>query len=165
MTDKFKILDSVTTEKSSQWIDNANQRVKDESWLDLSFKIGLAILRELRKRGMTQAELATKMGVSPQYINKVVKGKENLGLDTISNLGKALSINLLSIVAAFEASIQGPGVVTVGQFKMSYKSHSNPGYIMKPKMMQEIEPLVSEPYETISYFEQNSEAFCEATAA
>ena len=34
------------------------------------------------------------ISVSPQYVNKIVKGKENLTLDTISKLEQALEINL-----------------------------------------------------------------------
>ena len=35
------------------------------------------------------------IGVSPQYVNKIVKGKENLTLDTISKLEQALGIKLI----------------------------------------------------------------------
>ena len=40
-------------------------------------------------------------GVSPQYINKVVKGQENLSLETICKIERALVINLVQ-VPAFE---------------------------------------------------------------
>ncbi len=37
------------------------------------------------------------MGVTPQYINKVVKGRENLSLETISKIEKALEISLVEV--------------------------------------------------------------------
>ena len=37
------------------------------------------------------------MGVSPQYINKLVKGKEKLNIETVSKLETALDVNILTI--------------------------------------------------------------------
>ena len=49
---------------------------------------------------MTQRKLAEKMGVSPQYINKVVKGKENLTLETIAKIEDVLGITLIEVTFA-----------------------------------------------------------------
>jgi transcriptional regulator with XRE-family HTH domain len=54
----------------------------------------LARLKELK---WTQIELATALKVSPQYINKIVKGRENLTLETIANLEAVLKMQLHSI--------------------------------------------------------------------
>lgn len=51
---------------------------------------------ELDRKGLSQKELASKMGVTPQYINKIVKGKENLSLKSISKIEEALEITLIS---------------------------------------------------------------------
>jgi len=48
--------------------------------------------------------LADKMEVSAQYINKIVKGSENLSLETISKLENALGIQLIEVVG-FSSSI------------------------------------------------------------
>lgn len=37
------------------------------------------------------------MNVTPQFISKVLKGEENLSLETIANFGKALDIKLIQI--------------------------------------------------------------------
>lgn len=37
------------------------------------------------------------MDVTPQYVNKIVKGKENLSLETIWKIEEALGINLISV--------------------------------------------------------------------
>ena len=44
---------------------------------------------------MTQASLAQKMECSQQYVSKVLKGKENLSLETISKIESALDIDLI----------------------------------------------------------------------
>ena len=79
----------------------------------MSFRIALRILRVLREKQMTQKDLAERMGVSPQYINKIVKGTENLSLETIASLNDALSINLIVDIARYEASL--------GEFDMEAK--------------------------------------------
>lgn len=48
-------------------------------------------MRELK---MTQQSLAAKTGYTQQYISKILKGKENLTLETISRLEDALGISL-----------------------------------------------------------------------
>jgi len=45
---------------------------------------------------MSQKALAECVGVSPQYINKVLNGQENLSLQTIAKLSDALNIELIS---------------------------------------------------------------------
>ena len=49
-----------------------------------------------KKKGLTQAALADKIGVSQQYVSKILKGQENLSLDTITGLGDALGVNFIS---------------------------------------------------------------------
>lgn len=42
------------------------------------------------------------MDVSPQYVNKIVKGKENLSLETIAKIEEALGISLISVERNFQ---------------------------------------------------------------
>ncbi|MGX5854691.1 helix-turn-helix domain-containing protein [Dyadobacter jiangsuensis] len=44
---------------------------------------------------MRQRDLAGMMGCSPQYIGKILKGSENLTLQTICNMQKVLQIKLI----------------------------------------------------------------------
>jgi ribosome-binding protein aMBF1 (putative translation factor) len=104
-------LDELTSNKSSGWLEKANWRKANASWLDVSSKIALRILRALRERDMSQRDLAEKMGVSPQYINKILKGSENLSLETISTFGKALSIDLFSAFSENHVSIDEPDTI------------------------------------------------------
>lgn len=70
---------------------------ENEQWLDRSFQIILNVVRAMRKQGLKQKDLAERMGVTPQYISKILKGKENLSLQTISKLEEVLGIQLLII--------------------------------------------------------------------
>ena len=86
--DRIAVLDT-------EWIKEAEYRQENNYWLRVSFSIALAVLRTLRKTGMTQREFAERMGCSPQYISKIVKGSENLTLETICKMEKVLQIKLI----------------------------------------------------------------------
>lgn len=87
-------LNKILSGKKSTWETEAKWREENEAWLAQSFDIAIYILDTLRAKKMTQKELAEKMKVSPQFVNKIVKGQENLSLETISKLNRALGIKL-----------------------------------------------------------------------
>lgn len=99
-----KVLDKIKKIASNEdysWLDEARVRLRNKAWRKRSFQIAARILVEIRRQkpinGMTQKMLAEKMGVAPQYINKVVKGKENLTLETIAKFEEILGITLINI--------------------------------------------------------------------
>ena len=93
----------IASKKVSNWLNDAEIRQANKKWKDRSFKIAVRILREIRAQkninGMTQRKLAEEMGVSPQYINKVVKGKENLTLETIAKIEDVLGITIIEVTS------------------------------------------------------------------
>ena len=56
---------------------------------------------------MKQKTLAELLGVSAQQVSKILKGKENLTLDTISKLEKVLGISIIEVVG-FQAELEIP---------------------------------------------------------
>ncbi len=83
--------------KDETWLQDAKERQANKAWLEISFKIAVKILRFLRQEKMTQKELANKLGFSPQYMSKVLKGKENLTLETISKIQNIIKIDLIQV--------------------------------------------------------------------
>lgn len=71
--------------------------LKDAHWRTEASIIAFRILSILEQRGMTQRDLAAKMGKSPQWINKIVKGQQNLTIGTLKELEAALDIPLFQI--------------------------------------------------------------------
>ncbi len=94
-------INEIASKEVSTWKEDAMERRKSRAWTDRSNRIAVMILQEIRKQkpmnGMTQKKLAEEMGVTPQYINKVVKGKENLTLETVSKIEEVLGIRLLEV--------------------------------------------------------------------
>jgi transcriptional regulator with XRE-family HTH domain len=90
-------LNKFISDKPSTWTEQADRYEIDKDWLDKSALIAIKILRTIRSQSITQKKLAESIGVTPQYINKVVKGRENLSLETICKIEKSLGISLISV--------------------------------------------------------------------
>lgn len=79
----------------SKWRDNAEWRMKNKSWLRYSQRIAMMMLDKMEEMNMSQKQLSELMSCSQQYISKVLKGQENLTLETISKIEGCLGIRIL----------------------------------------------------------------------
>lgn len=91
--------------------DEIEFRNDNREWLAVSKRLALKIHRILREKGLSQYELAVKMGVSPAQVTKILSGKENLGIKTICKIEQALGVSLIEIPMpesreSFELSFQ-----------------------------------------------------------
>lgn len=96
MTNKEKFLALVSKEET-QTIDRAKARLAKRSYSKLSNLIAFEILERLDELGWSQKKLAENMDVSPQQVNKWVKGNENFTLSTLGRLGEVLGIELVQV--------------------------------------------------------------------
>lgn len=80
----------------SHWRAKAEWRLQNKSWLRHSQRIAMLMLDKMEEMRMTQKQLAEQMGCSQQYISKVLKGQENLSLETIEKIEHCLNICILS---------------------------------------------------------------------
>ena len=84
-------------------IDNALGEVKNimenkrEDWVCHSQAIAATMSDRMEELGMTQRVLAEKMNCTQQYVSKVLKGRENLSLETLCKIEKALGIKILQV--------------------------------------------------------------------
>ena len=83
---KIGIIQKVIEPRSEKAIERARLRKENREWLSLSQEIALAIHYYIRKAGLTQKELAEDLNVSPAYVAKLLKGGENLTLETICKI-------------------------------------------------------------------------------
>lgn len=81
----------------SKWRENAEWRMANKSWLGYSQHIAMMMLDKMEEMGMTQKRLSEIMGCSQQYVSKVLKGQENLSLETLSKIERCLQIQILGI--------------------------------------------------------------------
>lgn len=97
MKPNIEIFESLVSNQKSGWHKDAEKRHLEKSWKDKAFNIALTLLKYKDANKLTQTELADKIGVSKQYINRVLQGKENLTLETICKIENALQINIIAV--------------------------------------------------------------------
>ena len=83
-------------DSKSDWINEAKQRQENNYWLKYSQKIAIKVLKALREKNIEQKQLAELMNITPKEVNNIVKGKENLTLETLSKLESVLDIKILT---------------------------------------------------------------------
>ena len=82
----------------SKWRDNADWRRKNRAWLRHSQNIAMMMLDKMEKVHMSQKQLSELMGCSQQYVSKVLKGQENLSLETISKIESCLDLQIMPTI-------------------------------------------------------------------
>ena len=80
----------------SKWREHAEWRLENKSWLRYSQQIAMMMLDRMEELNMSQKQLAERMGCSQQYISKVLKGQENLSLETLSKIECCLDLQIIS---------------------------------------------------------------------
>ena len=91
----LEFLETHQSETPSKWREEAEWRRDNWSWLQHSQKIAVKVLLQMKQQGLTQKGLAERMNCTQQYVSKILKGKENMSLETLSKLEDALDISLI----------------------------------------------------------------------
>mgnify|MGYP002624157762 FL=1 len=94
MKDVIARLKEYQSPTPSRWREQAEWRMQNKSWLRHSQRIAVKMLEKMDELGMTQKQLAELMGCSQQYVSKVLKGQENLSLETMSKIEDCLHISI-----------------------------------------------------------------------
>ena len=80
----------------SRWRENAEWRIANKSWLRYSQQIAMMMLDRMEELHMSQKQLSELMGCSQQYVSKVLKGQENLSLETLSKIERCLNLQIIA---------------------------------------------------------------------
>ena len=83
------------SDTASKWREEAEYRRKNARWLRYSAMISLQVKDRMSEIGMTQVVLAEKLGCTQQHISMLLKGKNNLTLETIAKLEEALDFDII----------------------------------------------------------------------
>lgn len=151
--EKFTAL--VSSEKTNTVAKNRD-RIKNRAMLRESQNIALKVLDRLDELHWTQKKLAKELDVSPQQVSKIVKGQENLTLETQIKLQDILDIPILASYFEKNKGKSTPEVViTTTEKFIAPKMQSNSGdkiLVAKKEFQMEYNPI-SEKY---NYFEQTA---------
>lgn len=83
----------ISQSKKSYPADQAHQR--DSYWVEKTkLNFAMALNKARKKIGMSSVELANKLRKSPPYISRVLKGDENLTIESMVKLARATNSQL-----------------------------------------------------------------------
>lgn len=86
-----------TPKTDFRWIDENEYDLANPLEVEANAVIALKLRRYMKTRGLTQKEMAEKLSVTPQYVGKLLSGKENLGIGTALKYGQALGTDLITM--------------------------------------------------------------------
>ena len=101
----FEKLNELANDRSREVIRKSEELERNRDWLRMSRMIALSIRYHLRKSGITQKAFADMLDVSPAYVGKLLKGNENLTLETICRVQTVIGEELISIHRPYECKV------------------------------------------------------------
>lgn len=92
----LEYLESHQSETPSQWREEAEWRRENREWLNYSRRIAVKLLSYMKREHLTQSAMAERMDCTQQYVSKILKGTENLSLETLAKLEYAMGEQLIA---------------------------------------------------------------------
>ncbi len=93
-----KLKDLTSKKRSTNWEEITQWHEDNHDSVELSTKFAVKVLKLLKQKSISQVALAEKMGVSPQFVSRIVKGRENLTFSTVQKIENALEVKIIDIV-------------------------------------------------------------------
>ncbi len=90
-------LESPPSDTPSKWRNEAEWRRCNKAWLRHSKHIAVKVLSYMKQEHLTQSAMAERMDCTQQYVSKILKGTENLSLETLTKLEQAMGVKLINI--------------------------------------------------------------------
>ena len=94
-----KFLEEHLSGDRSTFVDDVKWRQENASWLRRSRKVAYTIMDYMQDNQLSRNDVAEKLGVSPQYVSKILSGKVNFSFKTISEIEEKLGIEVFQVAA------------------------------------------------------------------
>ena len=95
----IQFLEANQSETPSRFVEEANWRKENAGWLRWSRQLATTLIGYMQDNGLKRADLADRLGVSPQYVSRLLSGTENLSFKSIANIAEKLGISCMEISA------------------------------------------------------------------
>ncbi|MBP5541407.1 MAG: helix-turn-helix transcriptional regulator [Bacteroidales bacterium] len=89
-------LESHQSGTPSHWREEAEWRRDNREWLHYSKRIAVMLLSYMKRGHLTQSAMAERLDCTQQYVSKILKGTENLSLETLAKLESAMGERLIA---------------------------------------------------------------------
>lgn len=96
----LEFLEAHQSEKPSTFIEDAKLRQENEVWLKWSRGVAISIVDYMQENGLSRSDIAAKLGVSPQYVSRILSGNTNFSFKSVADIEEKLGISCMKFVTA-----------------------------------------------------------------
>ena len=91
----LRFLESNLSSEPSAFAEEAKWRRDNEVWLKWSQGIAMKIIDYMQEHKLSRADIASRLGCSPQYVSKILSGHTNFSFKSIAEIEKCLNIRIM----------------------------------------------------------------------
>lgn len=91
----LKFLERNLSSEPSTFAEEAKWRQDNEVWLKWSQGIAMKIIDYMQEHNLSRADIASRLGCSPQYVSKLLSGHTNFSFKSIAEIEKCLNIQIM----------------------------------------------------------------------
>ena len=91
----LKFLEKNLSSEPSTFAEEAKWRQENEVWLKWSQGIAMKIIDYMQEHKLSRADIASRLGCSPQYVSKILSGHTNFSFKSIAEIEKCLNIRVM----------------------------------------------------------------------
>ena len=91
----LRFLESNLSSEPSAFAEEAKWRQDNEVWLKWSQGIAMKIIDYMQEHKLSRADIASRLGCSPQYVSKILSGHTNFSFKSIADIEKCLNIRIM----------------------------------------------------------------------
>lgn len=93
----IEFLEKHQSNTPSSFEEEAHWRLENETWLRMSRSVSMAIIDYMQENNLSRRQLAEKLGVSQQYLSRMLSGTENFSLKSLAKIESAFGISLFAL--------------------------------------------------------------------
>lgn len=94
-----QFLEAHQSGEQSTFVADAQWRQENALWLKRSRRVALAIIDFMQENKLSRNDIAKRLGVSPQYVSKILSGKVNFSFKTIAEIEERLGVDCFQAAA------------------------------------------------------------------
>lgn len=94
-------LEAHQSERPSTFTEDAKMRQENEVWKKWSRGIAMTIVDYMQTNNLTRSDIAKKLGVTPQYVSRILSGNENFSIKSITDIERKLELSCREAALAF----------------------------------------------------------------
>ena len=91
----LEFLEKNLSSEPSTFAEEAKWRQENEVWLKWSQGIAMKIIDYMQEHKLSRADIASRLGCSPQYVSKILSGHTNFSFKSIAEIEKRLNIRIM----------------------------------------------------------------------